>query len=110
MCYKKLPQIESKHIGCLHCDRPYSELPMTTMIAVGLGDASVTLSGHKVYSEHEANLKGDKTWTVADAEAEALKQPDQDWRIHLIGPLSERHYQRQGEKKWVLYEEGIGFA
>jgi hypothetical protein len=110
MSYKKMTPIASKHVGCLNCDRPYSELPMTAIIAVGFGDATVTLHGHKVYNEHETLQEGNEIWTVADAETEALKQPDQDWRIHLIGPLSERHYQRQGEAKWVLYEEGIGFA
>lgn len=40
----------------------------------------------------------------------AAEDQDHDWRIHLVAPLSERHYQRQGEKMWVLYEKGQGFA
>lgn len=41
---------------------------------------------------------------------EVLKDEDNDWRIHLVAPLSERHYQRQDKNKWVLYEKGQGFA
>lgn len=40
----------------------------------------------------------------------AKRDPDRDWRIHLVAPLSERHYQRQGEGRWILYEKGEGFA
>jgi len=38
------------------------------------------------------------------------KDPDNDWRISLIGPMSERHYQRHGKGYWVLYEKSNGFA
>ena len=43
-------------------------------------------------------------------EVTVLKDEDNDWRIHLVAPLSERHYQRQDKNKWVLYEKGQGFA
>ncbi|WP_435550445.1 hypothetical protein [Desulfobacterium sp. N47] len=48
--------------------------------------------------------------SVAQAENLAVADPNRDWRIHLISPFSERHYQRQGECHWVLYEKGEGFA
>jgi hypothetical protein len=80
---------------------------MDALIAVGFGDASVTKDGKEVYNEDRVR---DNLWTCQDAENEAQKDPDHDWRIHLSAPLSERHYQRQGEGHWVLYKKGVGFA
>ena len=57
----------------------------------------------KVMAGIEKNFKKNK-------EQGSIKEPDNDWRIHLIAPLSERHYQRQGNNHWVLYEKGQGFA
>jgi len=48
--------------------------------------------------------------TVQQAEVLAAQDPNHDWRIHLIAPLSECHYQRQGKELWVLYKKGQGFA
>lgn len=79
---------------------------MNSIIAVGFGDASVTKNGECVYREY----LNDDVWTVQDAENLAKIDPDNDWKIHLVAPLSERHYQRQGDGRWVLYKNGSGFA
>lgn len=113
MPFDKLPAIEGGSGGCTQCGYQHAILPMDAMIAVGFGEASVTKDGEEVWSElHNANdaESWDDFWTTAKAEEEARKDPDHDWRIHLVAPLSERHYQRQGEDHWVLYEKGIGFA
>ena len=107
MCFERLPAIR-----CLGCGHQHDTLPMDTLLAVGFGYAGVTKDGAAVYTE---NFEGDETtlvkfWRCQDAENAARQDPDHDWRIHLVGPLSERHYQRQGEDHWVLYEKGIGFA
>lgn len=66
-------------------------------------------NGKEIYNENSIENESD-LWTLKEAEEEALKDEDNDWRIHLVAPLSERHYQRQDKNKWVLYEKGQGFA
>lgn len=109
MSYEKLKPIKGGYGGCLQCGYQYDVAPMDMVIAVGFGYAAVTKNEKEVYSEMGCNDKNE-LWTVQDAENLAKQDPDNDWRIHLIAPLSERHYQRQGENLWVLYEKGKGFA
>ena len=105
MSYEIMKPIAGGNGGCLNCGYQHSTLPMDSTIAVGFGYAGVTKNGKEIYNEN-----GDELWTVQDAENEALKDEDNDYRIHLVAPLSERHYQRQGKNNWVLYEKGMGFA
>ena len=109
MKWKKEKPINGGFGRCLHCGYQYDIAPEEMLIAVGFGVATVTKNGKEIYNENsiknESNL-----WTLKEAEEEALKDEDNDWRIHLIAPLSERHYQRQDKNKWVLYEKGQGFA
>ena len=109
MKWKKLKPIEGGHGGCLNCGYQYDVLPLGKLIAVGFGYATVTKNGEEVYNERAHEDTGEY-WTAQDAENLAAQDPDNDWRIHLVAPLSERHYQRQGEGHWVLYEKGMGFA
>jgi len=108
MNYKIMPPIEDGHGGCLNCGYQHDILPMDQIIAVGFGYAAVTKNDKEIHVE--SNDYEEKDWTAQDAELLAEKEPNNDWRIHLVAPLSERHYQRQGNNNWVLYEKGIGFA
>jgi len=113
MSYEKMTPIEGGHGGCLNCGFQHAVLPMDSIIAVGFGCAQVTKSGAVVYDENEVERLPEERrvyWQAKDAELLARNEPDKDWRIHLVAPLSERHYQRQGENHWVLYEKGEGFA
>lgn len=110
MGWEKLKPIEGGLGGCLHCGYQHEVLPMDAYIGVGFGSAGVTKDGKGVWDEQEAGGDFDDCWTVAKAEELAAADPDHDWRIYLVAPLSERHYQRQGDKHWVLYEKGEGFA
>lgn len=105
-----LPAIEGGHGGCFCCGYQYSTLPMAAVIAVGLGCANLTKDGEIVYDEMGVDEETGDYMTAEQAEALAATDPDHDWRIHLVAPLSERHYQRQGAARWVLYEKGEGFA
>lgn len=105
--FTKLEPIKGGHGGCLNCGYQHEILPMDALIAVGFGDATVTKNDEIIYDEMTA---GENLWTTQDAENAARQDPDNDWRIHLVAPLSERHYQRQGENLWVLYDKGPGFA
>lgn len=82
-------------------------LDMEATIAVGFGAAGVTKDGQEVWSESSAD---DGYWTLADAEREAAKDPNHDWRVFFFGPLSEAEYQRHGPRNWVLIKKGMGFA
>lgn len=106
--WEKLPAVEVGHVGCLNCGYKHSILPMTSIIAVGFGWASLQKDDEKIYTETDDD--DDDFMTVENAETLAAADPDHDWRIHLCAPLSERHYQRQGAAHWVLYETGKGFA
>lgn len=110
MGWEKLPAIEGGPGGCLHCGYKHPILPMDAVIAVGFGSASLTKGDECIYDEQDVGHTYKDYLTVEQAEEMAARDPDHDWRIHLFAPLSERHYQRQGEKHWVLYEKGEGFA
>jgi hypothetical protein len=88
---------------------PRHTLPMTKVIAVGFGAAYVTQDGNTIWQE-DLQANWDDLWTVQKAEDAALLSPESDWRVHLIGPLAEGHWQRQGNAEWVMYAKGIGFA
>lgn len=89
---------------------PYTLFPMNKPIAIGFGLATITKDGLSIYTEgnEKFNIMG-RLLTGEDAEALATEDPDHDWRISIIGPLYEFYYQRQGPKRWVLYEKGAGF-
>jgi len=81
---------------------------MDSVIGVGFGKAWLSKGDEVVWEEnHDDDCA---LMTVTEAEALAAADPDQDWRIHYYGPLSEAHYQRQGAGLWVLYAKGEGFA
>lgn len=109
MKWKKEKPIKGGFGGCLHCGYQYDIAPEEMLIAVGFGIATVTKNGKEIYNENSIENESD-LWTLKEAEEEALKDEDNDWRIHLVAPLSERHYQRQDKNKWVLYGKGQGFA
>lgn len=111
MTFTKLEPVQGGSGGCLCCGYQHEILPPDAIIAVGFGNAMVTKNGDVVYDEMDVDAKEwADYWNCAKAEEEAIKDPENDWRIHLIAPLSERHYQRQGDNHWVLYEKGQGFA
>jgi len=97
MSWKKMPPIEAGRC-----------LPMAKHIAVGFGAAYVTRDGVTVWQEPRGEIND--CWTVQRAEEEAMKDPDHDWRIHLVAALYEGHFQRQSPGEWVLYQRGEGFA
>ena len=109
MEWKKEKPIKGGFGGCLHCGYQYDIAPEEMLIAVGFGVATVTKNGKEIYNENSIKNESD-LWTLKEAEEEALKDEDNDWRIHLVAPLSERHYQRQDKNRLVLYEKGQGFA
>lgn len=84
-------------------------LPMDKVICVGFGAAYVSCNGETVWEE-EYQAEFDTLWRVQDAEEMAKEFPEEDWRIHIVGPLSEGHWKRESEGQWVLYESGPGFA
>lgn len=93
-----MPPLEPRHV-----------LQMDKVIAVGFGAAFVTCDGETIWQE-DIHAEWDTLWSVQTAEDAALKEPDRDWRIHMIGPLAEGHWQRQAAGVWVMYEKGEGFA
>jgi hypothetical protein len=80
---------------------------MGMAISVGFGSAQVTKDDELVYCEQQNE---ENYWTVQNAEDAALKDPDHDWQIQLVGPMHGETYQRQGPGKWVCVESNPGFA
>ena len=101
--WKRETPIEGGHGGYQHAVLPLGE---GGAIAVGFGSAQLVKNRELIFAEE----RDDTEMSFDDAEKLAAADPDNDWRIHLIAPLSERHYQRQGDGHWVLYEKGMGFA
>ena len=96
--YKKLPVIEDTNL-----------LPLDEVISVGFGSAMLLRNGKPVWAE-SGDYEYSECLTVKQAESMASLYPEDDWRIHLVGPLSEFCYQRQGKGKWLMYKRGHGFA
>lgn len=88
---------------------PRQTLSLQKIIAVGFGCAAVSRDGETVWQEY-AGMEYSDCWSVARAEQEATADPCHDWRIHIVGPLHEGHWQRQAVGEWVLYAVGDGFA
>jgi len=99
---------KEKPISCSKCSGYEPTLQMHESIAVGFGEASLLKNGEVVW--YEGEYDDEECVTVKQAEDMAKENSDNDWRIHLIAPTSERYYQRQGEGLWVLYKKGEGFA
>lgn len=113
MTWEKLSPMSAQDAGlkseCLTCGPQPTTIDLVATIAVGFGAAGVTRDGAEVWSETAAD-DFDDCWTVQDAEDEALKDPDHDWRIFFHGPLSHAEYQRHSAGQWVLVKKGLGFA
>jgi hypothetical protein len=78
------------------------------LIGVGIGYAALTRDGETVYEEDGRQERD--SMTVAQAERLAQREPERDWRIHLVAQLENRHYRRKGAGLWVLYERGYGMS
>jgi hypothetical protein len=87
--------------------KPDRFLPPEASIGVGLGYAALTRDGEPVY---EDDGTGRAPMTVAQAEHLAQREPERDWRIHLVAQLEDRHYRREGAGRWVIYERGYGLS
>ena len=100
-------------VSCCTCGCGSTEhLSQERRIEMGFGSAGATRNGKHVWSEQD---KDDPEciyafMRVSDIEAMAVKDPEQDWRIHFYGPMYESEYQRQGPELWVLVKKGDGFA
>jgi hypothetical protein len=108
MTWAKQPAITGTQQPCLHAGVAESLFPADAAIAVGFGSAVLWRDGDCIYNEEPDIDKPDMTG--AEAEALAVADPDHDWRIHLMAPLSELEYQRHGPNRWVLIKQGEGFA
>lgn len=89
-------------------EMPDGSLAPEATIGVGIGYAALTRDGETVYEEDPAGRRD--PMTVAQAERLAQREPDRDWRIHLVAQLDDRHYRRQGAGLWVIYERGYGMS
>jgi hypothetical protein len=101
--FAKLPPIP----GFQHCNicPPRTEaMPLDAPLAIGFGQVEVTKGDETVWQGDDAGV------LLYRFEAEALRDPDHDWRVSIDGPLYSAVYQRHGRGYWVLVERGEGFA
>lgn len=107
------PVIEAGIERCPICGPRPVRLRMQTTLSVGLGEVIVTRNGAPVWCGDSPHV------TVSDIERLAqsdtiVEKPDfdvhSDWRIRFYAPLSDRTYQRQGKRQWLLISEGKGFS
>lgn len=110
--WKKLPQIKKGelHVGCLNCSTAQYTADMSKIITVGFGSAVCTKDGELVFDGERYADEHGTYLTFEDAEHEASKDPDHDWRVIMDGPLHGETYQRHGHRKWVCVESNEGFA
>lgn len=98
------PKGSSFQGGCLNCPPRPDQLPMDAYLGVGFGMVGVLKDGVPIWSGDSENR------TVRQYELLAAADPDHDWRIEYIGPMSESTYQRHGREEWNLIQTGPGFA
>ena len=104
--YREPVNAKDIHVGCLCCSTAAEVAPMEMTIAVGFGVAGAFKGDECVYDEQRA----EEYLTVADIEAMAKDDPENDWQIRKHGPLHGETFQRQGEGRWVCIESNQGFA
>lgn len=78
------------------------------LVAVGIGYAALTRDGEAVYEAECGELE--HGMSVRDAERIAATEPQHDWRIHLVALREERHYRRDADGRWHLYQRGYGLS
>lgn len=109
MPFTKEEPVEQMFHGSLTTGFKPKTLPMDTVLYQGMGGYHVTKNGEVFYQpEHGEDWEDFKK--LSEIEMEARKDPDNDWRVHLMLPLREAVYQRHGKDKWVAIETGKGFA
>lgn len=97
--------------GCLNCGGTEQTLDLETRLYNGFGGWMVTKDGELYFQEDCTKDKNWEEWKqLKEIEAEAVKDPDHDWRAQFDLPLRGGQYQRHGEGKWVLIESNQGFA
>lgn len=101
--WEKLQPLEGQIVGCANCGYKPQVLGLDVTIAA-YAAANVTKDDECIYDQSQ----GEKT--LREIEAEAAKDPDHDYRLMMVGGLSEVEYQRQGKDKWVLVRKGPGIA
>jgi hypothetical protein len=85
-----------------------AHLAPDALLLPGLGCASVSKNGEVVVELQ--GLDQEHAMTVADAERLALADPEQQWCIHMVSLLDDRHYRREGTGLWKLYARGYGLS
>ena len=78
------------------------------LLLPSLGCASVSKNGERAIELQ--GLAGEHRMTVGDAERLALAEPAQEWCIHIVSLLDDRHYRREGAGLWRLYARGYGLS
>jgi len=108
---KKEEPIKSTHVGCLCCPDNLQLLAMRTRLYNGFGGYHVTKDGEHYFSaDPSKDIPFENNKTLSYIERRAKLEPEADWRVHLNLPLRAGVWQRHGKSKWVLIEEGEGFA
>jgi hypothetical protein len=83
-------------------------LDLDALVTVGIGYAALTRDGKPVYEAECGDLE--HAMTVREAERLASNEPEHDWRIHLVALREERHYRRDADGRWQLYQRGYGLS
>src|SRR5574343_159335 len=99
------------HHGCLNCGGTEQTLDLETRLYNEFGGWHITRDGEMFFEEemHKAD-NWETIKQLKEIEAEALEDPDHDWRAVFNLPLRGGTYQRHDKDKWVLIESNQGFA
>jgi hypothetical protein len=100
---KRLP-LPGFNNSCLNCPPRPETMPLNSPLAIGFGEVIVTRDGEGIWDGDDEHV-----W-LRRFENKAMKDPDHDYRVEIIGPLYECTYQRHDKGEWVLIERGDGFA
>jgi hypothetical protein len=92
----------------VRCHGDSAHLAPNTLLLPGIGCASVSKNGETVIELQ--GTAGEHAMTAGDVERLALAEPAQEWRIHMVSLLDDRHYRREGAGLWRLYARGYGLS
>jgi len=105
-CSRRLREHGAAAAGSIRRDN--LRVALDALLLPGLGCASVCRNGEPVIELQ--GFAGEHAMTVGDAERLALAEPEQEWRIHMVSLLDDRHYRREGAGVWTLYARGYGLS
>lgn len=102
--------VKSDHVGCVCCEGNQQLLPLDTVLYHGFGGWYVRKNSEMFFQELDDTKGFDQFKTIKDIEEMIGDDTENCYEAVLFAPLREGVWQRHEKNKWILIDEGMGFA